>query len=64
MTVEIVGDNLQRLIGSVPGPKDTPYDGGLFKVRLCAFDTGSLWHCVVFVAPGCCRRAPKLEDCL
>ena len=27
-----IDDNLQRLVGSVPGPKDTPYDGGLFKV--------------------------------
>jgi ubiquitin-protein ligase len=33
VAVEVVGDNLQRLVGSVPGPKDTPYDGGLFKVR-------------------------------
>ncbi|GBF88649.1 ubiquitin-conjugating enzyme E2 [Raphidocelis subcapitata] len=34
VTVEVVNDNLQRLIGSVPGPKDTPYDGGLFKVDI------------------------------
>jgi ubiquitin-conjugating enzyme (huntingtin interacting protein 2) len=34
VVVEVVGDNLQRLVGSVPGPKDTPYDGGVFKVRV------------------------------
>ena len=32
VSVEAVGDSLQRLVGSVPGPKDTPYDGGVFKV--------------------------------
>lgn len=34
VTAEVVGDNLQHLIGSVPGPKDTPYDGGLFRVDI------------------------------
>lgn len=34
VTVEVVQDNLQRLVGSVPGPKDTPYDGGIFKVDI------------------------------
>jgi len=34
VTVEIVNNNLQRLIGRVPGPKDTPYDGGLFEVDI------------------------------
>jgi ubiquitin-conjugating enzyme (huntingtin interacting protein 2) len=32
VTVSLVGDSLQRLVGLVPGPKDTPYDGGVFKV--------------------------------
>lgn len=32
--VEVVGGSLQRLVGSVPGPKDTPYDGGVFKVDI------------------------------
>lgn len=30
----MVADNLQHLIGSVPGPKDTPYEGGLFRVDI------------------------------
>jgi len=34
VTVAIVNDNLQRLVGSVPGPKDTPYAGGVFKVDI------------------------------
>jgi hypothetical protein len=34
VTADIVGDNLQHLIGSVPGPKDTPYEGGLFRVDI------------------------------
>lgn len=34
VTAEIVNDNLQHLIGSVPGPKDTPYDGGVFRVDI------------------------------
>jgi ubiquitin-conjugating enzyme (huntingtin interacting protein 2) len=34
VTVEIVNENLQHLIGRVPGPKDTPYDGGLFEVDI------------------------------
>lgn len=34
VTAEVVADNLQHLIGSVPGPKDTPYEGGLFRVDI------------------------------
>jgi len=47
VTVEVVNDNLQRLVGSVPGPRDTPYDGGLFKVRA----RGGRWDVIV----GCGR---------
>jgi ubiquitin-protein ligase len=34
VTAEVVDDNLQHLIGSVPGPKDTPYEGGVFRVDI------------------------------
>lgn len=34
VSVEVMGGNLQKLRGSVPGPKDTPYDGGLFIVDI------------------------------
>jgi ubiquitin-protein ligase len=34
VTAEVVSDNLLRLIGCVPGPKDTPYEGGVFKVDI------------------------------
>jgi hypothetical protein len=34
VAVDVVGDNLQTLTGAVPGPKDTPYDGGLFRVAI------------------------------
>eukprot|EP00877_Chromochloris_zofingiensis_P004960 jgi/Chrzof1/14465/Cz09g03280.t1 len=34
VTVQPIGDNLQKLLGRVPGPKDTPYDGGVFKVDI------------------------------
>ena len=34
VTAEVVADNLQHLIGSVPGPKDTPYEGGVFRVDI------------------------------
>lgn len=32
------GTNIQRLLGFVPGPKDTPYDGGLFMVDITLDD--------------------------
>jgi len=32
--VETVGDNVRELRGSLPGPKDTPYDGGMFIVDI------------------------------
>lgn len=38
VTVDLVGDSLQHLVGSVPGPKDTPYDGGVFKVDIVLED--------------------------
>jgi len=34
VTVEVVGDNFRELRGSVPGPVDTPYEGGLFIVDI------------------------------
>lgn len=34
VTALVVNDNLQKLLGSVPGPQDTPYEGGLFKVDI------------------------------
>jgi ubiquitin-conjugating enzyme (huntingtin interacting protein 2) len=34
VTAEVVDDNLQHLIGCVPGPKDTPYEGGVFRVDI------------------------------
>eukprot|EP00878_Enallax_costatus_P001909 GHUV01002070.1.p1 GENE.GHUV01002070.1~~GHUV01002070.1.p1 ORF type:complete len:195 (+),score=50.75 GHUV01002070.1:456-1040(+) len=34
VTALVVNDNLQQLLGSVPGPKDTPYEGGVFKVDI------------------------------
>jgi ubiquitin-conjugating enzyme (huntingtin interacting protein 2) len=34
VTAEVVDDNLTRLIGRVPGPLDTPYEGGVFKVDI------------------------------
>jgi ubiquitin-conjugating enzyme (huntingtin interacting protein 2) len=34
VTVQMKDNNLQRLTGYVPGPKDTPYEGGLFVVDI------------------------------
>lgn len=34
VTVQLQGNSLQRLIGFVPGPRDTPYEGGLFLVDI------------------------------
>ncbi|GLI63449.1 hypothetical protein VaNZ11_006421 [Volvox africanus] len=34
VTVELKSNSLQHFIGYVPGPKDTPYEGGLFKVDI------------------------------
>ncbi|KAF8061973.1 UBC27 [Scenedesmus sp. PABB004] len=34
VSVSVVGDDLLRLVGSVPGPADTPYEGGVFKVDI------------------------------
>lgn len=34
VTALVLNDNLQKLLGSVPGPKDTPYEGGVFKVDI------------------------------
>lgn len=34
VTVDVIDDNCQKLRGCVPGPKDTPYEGGLFVVDI------------------------------
>jgi len=34
VTVLVMSDNLQTLRGCFPGPKDTPYEGGLFDVDI------------------------------
>jgi ubiquitin-conjugating enzyme (huntingtin interacting protein 2) len=34
VTVQVKDSNLQHLIGLVPGPKDTPYDGGIFTIDI------------------------------
>lgn len=34
VTVTVQGNNLQHLIGHVPGPKDTPYEGGLYAIDI------------------------------
>ncbi|GFR51947.1 hypothetical protein Agub_g14469 [Astrephomene gubernaculifera] len=34
VTVKLKGTSLQQLVGYVPGPKDTPYEGGLFVVDI------------------------------
>lgn len=34
VTVQMKDNNLQKLVGYVPGPKDTPYEGGLFVVDI------------------------------
>lgn len=31
VVVELVGDSLQKMVGTVPGPADTPYAGGIFR---------------------------------
>lgn len=62
---QVVDDNLQRLVGTVPGPKDTPYDGGVFKVGATGSSspTGSLrraldpFHNVGIQGPAPCPSA-------
>jgi len=34
VTVRIKDNSLQKLIGFVPGPKDTPYEGGIYQVDI------------------------------
>lgn len=34
VTVKLNGSSLQRMVGCVEGPKDTPYDGGYFVVDI------------------------------
>ncbi|KAG2448397.1 hypothetical protein HYH02_006289 [Chlamydomonas schloesseri] len=34
VTVHLKNNSLQHLTGYVPGPKDTPYEGGLFAVEI------------------------------
>lgn len=34
VTVQIRNNNLQSLTGFVPGPRDTPYDGGLYQIEI------------------------------
>uniref|UniRef100_A0A7R9YSD4 E2 ubiquitin-conjugating enzyme n=1 Tax=Chlamydomonas euryale TaxID=1486919 RepID=A0A7R9YSD4_9CHLO len=34
VTVKMVDNSLQHLIGCVPGPRDSPYDGGIFQVDI------------------------------
>lgn len=32
--VNLKGDNLARLIGTIPGPLGTPYEGGIFQIDI------------------------------
>lgn len=34
VTIELKGDSIQKLIGCLQGPKDTPYEGGTFFVDI------------------------------
>lgn len=39
MTVKYAESNLQKLTGYVPGPKDTPYEGGLYVIDISLEDS-------------------------
>lgn len=39
VTVQLQGNSLQRLIGYVEGPRDTPYEGGLFQIDISLEDS-------------------------
>ena len=32
--IEITEDNMTKMVGTLPGPPDTPYFGGLYKVEI------------------------------
>ena len=34
VTVRLVNDSLKNLIGTIPGPPDTPYAGGTYEVEI------------------------------
>ncbi|KAK9806954.1 hypothetical protein WJX72_008637 [[Myrmecia] bisecta] len=63
VTVQVIGSNLQRLTGTVQGPADTPYSGGVFIVDIQLDDqypftppkmrfTTKVWHPNVSSANG------------
>lgn len=37
------GDSLTHLIGTIPGPMGTPYEGGIFKIDIVLPGTPWLW---------------------
>lgn len=39
VTVQLQGNSLQRLMGYVEGPRDTPYEGGLFQIDISLEDS-------------------------
>ncbi|KAL4423487.1 hypothetical protein ABPG77_003620 [Micractinium sp. CCAP 211/92] len=34
VTIELLGNSVQKLIGCLKGPRDTPFDGGIFYVNI------------------------------
>lgn len=34
VTIELLGNSVQKLIGRLQGPRDTPFDGGIFYVNI------------------------------
>ena len=53
--MEITEDNMTKMVGTLPGPPDTPYCGGLYKVNITLPDdypfappevevVSNIWH--------------------
>lgn len=57
VTVQLRDNSLQKLRGFVTGPRDTPYDGGLFEVDIVLEDS------YPFVPPKM-RFVTKVGSCL
>ena len=72
VTLEIVGENIRKMRGTICGPIDSPYEGGLFSVditipgRISAFLSAAyenqiiqaLLGFLVFLFVGLYRRLP------
>ena len=66
-------DSLSKLVGTIPGPPDTPYEGGRYEIEITVPDTypfkspvmkfkTKVWHPNISSATVRSRTCPQLVD--